>query len=387
MEINGIPVYDFIIDEEITDEGVNIMSIVDEPAVEKLFVKLNSHEKQTEKLAINDEKRIITGVALRADFPIYRNDNGKEYYFMLSKSEILKIVQKFMREGRLKSVNLQHQYNTKDIYLFESFVLSDKLKLDYEEFKDVENGSWMVSYKVDNDEVWNKIKQGEFNGFSVEMTGELTDKQNESLNKQFTKNEANMIKKLLERMDKLTTALSRTIVKLNYITTDKGELYFDGDELLKGMQVYVLDENGAQVPAPEGEYTYDNKIYIVVGGIVEGVTSQEENKEERAEADVSDVPSETGEVVSVESFNELADVVRELVVEVQDLENYIEETETLKKQNASLETQVQKLTEKLEKATGSSVTPEKEPTIPNGVSSVQQPKGKATEEFELAMRG
>jgi hypothetical protein len=39
---------------------------------------------------------------------------------------------------------------------------------------DVPKGTWMVSYKINNKETWQKIKNGELNGFSI--TGNFIEK-------------------------------------------------------------------------------------------------------------------------------------------------------------------------------------------------------------------
>jgi hypothetical protein len=35
-------------------------------------------------------------------------------------------------------------------------------------FPDLPEGSWMATFYIENDEVWDQIKSGEFNGFSLE---------------------------------------------------------------------------------------------------------------------------------------------------------------------------------------------------------------------------
>lgn len=175
----NIPVYSLTIDELSQEFGVSVMSLVEDPAMMKQFIAL-SKQHVIQRLSVNNEKRIVTGVALRADFPVYRTSpEGKEYYFTVSQDEMQKITQKFMREKRGDAVNIEH--NDKDtvenIYLIESFLLSEKHKLAYPEFEDIEEGSWMVSYKVENDLVWKAIKDGLLTGFSVELIGNLESKQ------------------------------------------------------------------------------------------------------------------------------------------------------------------------------------------------------------------
>jgi hypothetical protein len=71
----------------------------------------------------------------------------------------------------MKNVNLFHDPNlqTEGVTIFESFI-SDASRgiLPMKGFEDLPDGSWFISAKVENDDVWNKIKAGEVKGFSVE---------------------------------------------------------------------------------------------------------------------------------------------------------------------------------------------------------------------------
>lgn len=166
-----IPVYHFDINDLALEDGVSVMSIVDYPAVEKNFMKFS--KTQMNFKTIDKDKKIITGVALRADYPIYREEYGERFYIKFSANSIEKIVHKFMKERNTKNVNINHSVKADDIYLFESFILNDNIKMTSPEFDDVSNGSWIVSYKVKNDKVWQQIKDGKLRGFSVEIMGEI----------------------------------------------------------------------------------------------------------------------------------------------------------------------------------------------------------------------
>ncbi len=158
----GLPIFNLIIDEFNQEDGVSVMSIVESPAVEKDFIKLS---KTFQKLSFNEEKKIVTGVALRANYPILREG----FYIKFDRDTISKVAIKFLKENKGSSVNINHNEDTDNIFLIESYILDENHtnKL----FSDIELGSWIVSYKVDNEEIWNKIKLGELNGFSVEITG------------------------------------------------------------------------------------------------------------------------------------------------------------------------------------------------------------------------
>lgn len=56
--------------------------------------------------------------------------------------------------------------------------------------------------------------------------------------------------------------LFRTLMKLGKVETDNGVLIFEGDVLTEGTEVFIEDENGNIVPAPDGKYSE----YVVKDG-------------------------------------------------------------------------------------------------------------------------
>jgi hypothetical protein len=165
------------IDDELT--GINAISLVESPAVEKDFLCF-SKEKETVKLNFDNAKRVISGVVCLADTPIYRyNEKYGEYYVVFSKETIQKMVEKFAKMDLFKSVNLQHD-DTKfvdGIYMFESYIINKERGINPVEFSDIPDGSWIASYKVENDELWGEIINGnKLNGFSLQGLFELEEK-------------------------------------------------------------------------------------------------------------------------------------------------------------------------------------------------------------------
>jgi hypothetical protein len=119
----------------------------------------------------SEEQQIASGPLMLADTPIYRNDNGKEYYVVFPKDTIRKIVLKFFKKGYQSNVNLMHDASqaVDGVTMFESWITdSNRGILPMQGFEDAPDGSWFGSFKVENQDVWNKIKSGEFKGFSVE---------------------------------------------------------------------------------------------------------------------------------------------------------------------------------------------------------------------------
>lgn len=143
------------------DDGCVCISLVDEPAVETDFIKMKKRE-----LFFNEAKKVVTGCALRADFEIPREG----YSIIFRAPEIERLMWNTMARGFATTLH----HNNEDIagmYLVESFILHQP----DDRFPDVQAGSWMVSFKVDDDETWRRITSGEVNGFSVEVDVRLED--------------------------------------------------------------------------------------------------------------------------------------------------------------------------------------------------------------------
>ena len=166
--------YIVVNDEDMT--GVDAISLVESPAVEKDFLCF-SKEKQPVKMQFDDTKHIITGVVCLADTPIYRYDERLgEYWVVFSKDTIQKMVEKFAKYDLFKSVNLQHDNEqfVDGIYMVESYITNRERGINPAEFSDIPDGSWVASYKVENQALWNEIINGNnLNGFSLQGMFEL----------------------------------------------------------------------------------------------------------------------------------------------------------------------------------------------------------------------
>lgn len=140
---------------------------------------------KSEKFSIQDEeKRIVSGVAMIADMPIYRRDAIRgEYYVVFDKESIFKIAKKWARSNKYDSVNAHHKTPIEEgVSLFESFIVDrERGVMPPKGYDDVADGSWFVSYLIDNDDVWAKVKAGEFKGFSVEGVFDFVSELDEEL--------------------------------------------------------------------------------------------------------------------------------------------------------------------------------------------------------------
>lgn len=162
-----VPVYKLTINEEDINSGVDFVALVDSPAILRNFLAFSKHEK----FIANEEKRVVTGPLMIPEIPIFRRDDKGEFYVVFGKDTIYQIAQKFMKELRNDKVNQMHQPDQKvqGVYMFESFIINSERGINTPKgFEHLPDGTWFGSYKVDNEDIWQQVKSGTFNGFSVE---------------------------------------------------------------------------------------------------------------------------------------------------------------------------------------------------------------------------
>lgn len=162
-------VFELFIDESGENNGIQAISIVEQPAIESDFVALRAHK--IEMAEVNAEKRILMGPALIPNKQIYRkNDKGDEYYIFFSEDTVRKASQLFLSNGNQNNSTLEHEYQLKGMSVVESWIVEDEEQDKSAIYNlNVPKGTWMVSVKVNNDEVWEEfVKTGKVKGFSIE---------------------------------------------------------------------------------------------------------------------------------------------------------------------------------------------------------------------------
>lgn len=158
---------EFIVDDDNLTGVLEAISLVEEPAIEMDYIFFNQDKKL---FSLNDEQRIVMGVAMAPDKLIYRNDGTMEgYYGYFTKETIKKCAYQFMKEKRNDMVTLQHEKPLDNVYVIESWIVEDP-ELDKSKSFGIETttGCWMVAMKVEDEETWKQVKNGEAKGFSIE---------------------------------------------------------------------------------------------------------------------------------------------------------------------------------------------------------------------------
>ena len=149
--------------------GVNAVSLVDYPAIEDDFIALKADE--VKMAAVNDERRIVYGALLIPDKEIMRVDieTGDEYFVVFPRDVIEAVAHKFMRTNSHHSATVMHEAVVTGCIMVESWIkegAEDKsIALGLTTQPD---GTWYGGMKIDNDQMWEEVKQGNLRGFSIE---------------------------------------------------------------------------------------------------------------------------------------------------------------------------------------------------------------------------
>jgi hypothetical protein len=198
--MKDLDIIELVIDEKLEEDGVNAISFVEHPAIEENFVALSKHKVEFKTL--NEEKRIIVGLALTPNKLIYRRKGDYEYNITFSKETVRKASELYLKRLKNNNTTLEHEELTSGVSVIESWIVQDP-SMDKTALYNLnaKEGDWAVVMKVDNDQVWQDVKEGKYQGLSIE--GIFSDKNKmDSELENITEEEAimaiNQIKKLFK---------------------------------------------------------------------------------------------------------------------------------------------------------------------------------------------
>ena len=164
--------FEMKLDEEAIANGVSAISLVESPAIESDFIALKKEDiAKVEFATVDAEKRIVMGAVLIPEKPILRLDEqGEPFHIFFAQETIRKASELYLQRNLQSSATLEHEVNIQGVTLVESWIVEDS-KMDKSQLYklDAPVGSWVVSMKVMNDEIWNEyVKAGKVKGFSIE---------------------------------------------------------------------------------------------------------------------------------------------------------------------------------------------------------------------------
>jgi len=368
-----IEVFELVIDTD-DESGVTAIALVDQPAIDSNWMAFS---QQTEyKFAVKDEeKRIIEGYFMVADLLIPRiGENGEKFFVKFSAKTIEQIREKQSRLGLNNNFNLMHDPRqiAEGVYMLDNLIIdNERGKVAPKEFEKVPNGSLWGSAKVDNDEIWEQVKNGEFKGFSVEgMFKQLepVTMDEETINKiiktiqdfeksiednvQLSNKQTidNMSKETLDKVKSLIFGEETTEVAVE-ATPEVTEIKLMAAELADGTMVNIdpalevgavvtVEVEGEVAPMPNGEYPLaDGTVVTISEGAISDIKEVEAEEEEAMETEATPKAETVTEakirkiIESTETvFNEqFAKLTEELETVKAEFAKYKEESDTKEK--------------------------------------------------------
>ena len=161
-------IIELIIDEENEISGIEAISVVENPAIEEDFIALKEH-KDIKLAEVDAEQRILMGPALIPNKKIFRKGEEDDYYIYFSEDTVRKASELFFIKSKHQNSTFEHSFELSDMSVVESWLIEDPKNDKASAYGfDLPKGTWMVSMKVLNDDVWRAVKEGEVKGFSIE---------------------------------------------------------------------------------------------------------------------------------------------------------------------------------------------------------------------------
>lgn len=306
------------------------ISVVSQPAVESSFVALAKQEKPKPVYLSKDDKHMLYGVILRADFPIYRAYGDEEFYIEFDGEAIERLERKYMKNFAQRNWTTEHLNLAEGLTLTESWIVTD---LEHDKSKalgleGVTVGSWVGGCLVDDNEIWAQVKEGTYTGFSVEAFCDL-----EEITREIKNNKHNS--------DKI---MAKKSVKMDEILDNIKNIINDAIDNAEGQDAEVQEE------------VVEEAAEEVVDAVDETETT-EETVEAAEETPAEETEPEQVAEEAIETVEDNAETEEEAAEDLQAVVDSLKaEIDTLKAENEELKKKNQKMSKmpsvKPNKATG-----------------------------------
>lgn len=315
-----LPLYDITLED--FEQGMYKISLVDKPAIEENFIYFS---KQTIEMFANDEKREVVGPIMIPNKEILRFSPDSGYYYVRFTEETIKnIMYNYSKKGLFNAFGIHHSYDTNEVVMLEVWMKESENDKSKDYGFELPNGTVFVKAKIESNELFNAIKGGEINGFSIEIEANIkpTNKEKEmsefSFAKELGKLEAQFETLTAKFTERIETLESENEILLSSLTSFEEK--FAGVEDLKAavemiqkhiasMQDMSSDEEDMAQEEEMGGHTDEEKKKEEEMG--------SEEKYEEAEAPVSEqFEEEVNEKEVEEQF--AAQQTEEVVAEVED---------------------------------------------------------------------
>jgi hypothetical protein len=324
-----LPLYDITLED--FEQGMYKISLVDKPAIEENFIYFNKTE--VVEMFTNEERREVVGPIMIPNKEILRHSPENGYYYVrFTEDTIRDIMYNYSKKGLFNEFGIHHEYDTQDVVMLEVWMKeSDNDKSTDYGYK-LPNGTVFVKAKIESDELFSAIKEGEVNGFSIEIQADIKPVNNNNMNefnfaKELGKMEASF-EANVSKFEAQITALEEENATLLEVLTSFEEKFASVDDLKSAVEMIqkhiaaMAENHEEEEEKPEEEEEKEMteekpEKYIAPAGeeavVVENEKEEEEEDKYSAEEEVSEEQVEE-QFAAEQKAEEVAETVEDKTV-------------------------------------------------------------------------
>ncbi len=222
MKKKPTKIVELVIEENNEMLAIDAISLVSAPAIEENFVYFGKEKHNLTFAKVDEDKRMLVSPALIPNKQIFRYNpqTDSEYYVYFSKDTVRQAAELYLKHNNHHKATYEHQDRVSGVLTTESWIKEGDMDKSKMYGFDLPNGTWFVKMRIDNDDLWNKIKEGELKGLSIE--GYFVDKMqkmsdNKPTNEEIRQALREIISPKLSKANKIELGLVddlKTILKL-----------------------------------------------------------------------------------------------------------------------------------------------------------------------------
>ena len=170
MKKKPTKIVELVIEENNEMLAIDAISLVSAPAIEENFVYFGKEKHNLTFAKVDEEKRMLVSPALIPNKQIFRYNpqTDSEYYVYFSKDTVRQAAELYLKHNNHHKATYEHQDRVSGVLTTESWIKEGDMDKSKMYGFDLPNGTWFVKMRIDNDDLWNKIKEGELKGLSIE---------------------------------------------------------------------------------------------------------------------------------------------------------------------------------------------------------------------------
>ena len=262
--MDKLPLFDISLED--IAQGMYKISLVDKPAIEEDFIHFNEVEKV--QMFADEKKKEVVGPIMIPNKEILRFSPDMGYYYVrFTEETIQQIMYKYSKEGLFNAFGINHSYDTDEVVMLEVWTKESDNDKSVDYGYKLPNGTVFVKAKIESDELFTAIENGEINGFSIEIKADIkpTINNEEQMNefafaKELGKLEA-QFEAMMNKYEARIEALENENNVLLEAVTSVEEKFGSVDELKSAIEMIQQHIESMNAPKEEemGEQTEDEE--------------------------------------------------------------------------------------------------------------------------------